>query len=49
MMHRYGLKMNPLKCVFAMSTGKFLGLIILEHGMEIDPTKIESINKVQPP
>jgi hypothetical protein len=23
-MHRYGLKMNPLKCVFSVSAGKFL-------------------------
>jgi hypothetical protein len=46
--HRYGLKMNPLKYTFAMSTGKFLRFIIHEHGIEIDPTKIESINKVQP-
>jgi hypothetical protein len=45
----YGLKMNPLKCVFGVSTGKFLGFIIHEHGTKIDPTKIESINKVQPP
>jgi hypothetical protein len=44
-----GLKMNPLKCVFGVSTSKFLGFIIHEHGIEIDPTKIESINKVQPP
>jgi site-specific recombinase XerC len=48
-MRRYGLKMNPLKCAFSVSTGKFLGFIIHEHGIEIDPTKIESINKVQPP
>jgi hypothetical protein len=27
---------------------KFLGFIIHEHGIEIDPSKIESINKVQP-
>jgi hypothetical protein len=45
-MRRYGLKMNPLKCAFSVSTGKFLGFIIHEHGIEIDPTKIESINKV---
>jgi hypothetical protein len=44
----YGLKMNPLKCVFGVSAGKFLGFIIYEHGIEIDPTKVESINKVQP-
>jgi hypothetical protein len=48
-MHWYGLKMNQLKCVFGVSAGKFLGLIIHEHGIEIDPAKIESINKVQPP
>jgi hypothetical protein len=48
-MHRYGLKMNPLKFAFGVSAGKFLGFIIHENGIEIDPIKIESINKVQPP
>jgi hypothetical protein len=48
-MCRYGLKMNPLKCAFSMSVRKFLGFIIHEHGIKIDPNKIESINKVQPP
>jgi hypothetical protein len=48
-MRRYGLKINPLKCAFGVSASKFLGFIIHEHGIEIDPTKIESINKVQPP
>jgi hypothetical protein len=28
--------------------GKFLGFIIHEHGIEISPKKIESIQKVQP-
>jgi hypothetical protein len=46
-MCRYGLKINSLKCVFGVSTGKFLEFII--HDIEIDPTKIKSINKVQPP
>jgi hypothetical protein len=48
-MHRYGLKMNQLKCVFGVSTDKFLGFIIHKHAIEIDLTKIESINKVQSP
>jgi hypothetical protein len=48
-MCRYELKMNPLKYVFGVSAGKFLRFIIHEHGIEIDPTKIESIKKVQPP
>jgi hypothetical protein len=47
-MRRYGLKMNPLKYAFGVSAGKFLGFIIHEHGIEIEPTKIESINKVHP-
>jgi hypothetical protein len=45
-MHRFGLKMNPLKCVFGVSAGKFLGFIIHENGMAIDPKKIEAIQKV---
>jgi hypothetical protein len=48
-MCRYGLKMNLLRCVFVVSAGKVLGFIIHEHGIEINPTKIEYINKVQPP
>jgi hypothetical protein len=45
-MCRYGLKMNPLKCTFGVSAGMFLGFIIHEHGIEKDPTKIKSINKL---
>jgi hypothetical protein len=33
-MRRYELKMNPLKCVFGVSAGKFLGFIIHEHGSQ---------------
>ena len=40
-MRKYGLKMNPLKCAFGVSAGKFLGFIIHEAGIEIDPAKIE--------
>jgi hypothetical protein len=32
-MYRYGIKMNPLKCVFGVSAGKFLGFIIHECGI----------------
>jgi hypothetical protein len=40
-------KMNPLKCAFEVSTDKFLGFIIHENGIEIDPKKIKAIQKVQ--
>jgi hypothetical protein len=44
-----GLKMNSCKCAFGVSTGKFLGFIIHEHGTGIDPDRIKSIRNVGPP
>jgi hypothetical protein len=46
---KYGLKMNPLKCGFGVSAGKFLGFIVHEKGIEIDPKKISTIEKLQAP
>jgi hypothetical protein len=46
---RYGLKMNPRKCAFGVSAGKFIGFVIHEHGIEIDPDRIKSIRNVGPP
>ena len=48
-MRRYGLKMNPLKCAFGVSAGKFLGFIIHDKGIEVDPKRIEKIKKVKAP
>jgi hypothetical protein len=48
-MRKYGLKMNPLKCAFRVSVGHFLGFIVLENGIELDPKKIEAIKKIQEP
>jgi hypothetical protein len=48
-MCQYGLKMNPLKCDFGVSAGKFLGFIIHEHSIEINPKQIESMKKVKAP
>jgi hypothetical protein len=48
-MRQFGLKMNPLKSAFGVSSGKFLGFIVHENCVEIDPKKIESVKKVQDP
>nr|AAQ56390.1 putative gag-pol precursor [Oryza sativa Japonica Group] len=48
-MRRYGLKMNPLKCAFSVSAGKFLGFMVHERGVEIDPKKIEKIRDFKAP
>jgi hypothetical protein len=48
-MKKYGLRMNPLKCAFGVTSGKFLGFVVHEHGIQIDPKKIESISKIGEP
>jgi hypothetical protein len=45
-MIKYGLWMNPLKCTFGVTLGRFLGFIVHERGIQIDPKKIESIGKI---
>jgi hypothetical protein len=41
--------MNPLKCTFGVTSGRFLGFIVHGHGIQIDPKKIESIGKIGEP
>jgi hypothetical protein len=48
-MKKYGLRMNPLKCAFGVTSGRFLGFIVHEHGIQIDPKKIDSIGKIEEP
>jgi hypothetical protein len=45
-MKKYGLRMNPFKCAFGVSAIRFLGFIVHEHGIQIDPKKVESIHKL---
>jgi hypothetical protein len=45
-MKKYGLRMNLLKCAFGVTSGRFLGFIVHEHDIQIDPKKIESIGKI---
>jgi hypothetical protein len=41
--------MNPLKCTFGVTSERFLGLIVHEHDIQINPKKIESIGKIGEP
>ena len=42
-LRRYQLKMNPLKCVFGFTYGKFLRFIVRHRGIEVDQSKIAAI------
>ncbi|XP_028548535.1 uncharacterized protein LOC114579037, partial [Dendrobium catenatum] len=48
-LRHYDLKMNPLKCDFGVTTGKFLGFVVRHRRIEIDPSKIKAIFDVPPP
>lgn len=48
-LHAYRMKLNPSKCVFSVHGGKFLGYMVLQRGIEVNPKKIEAIMKLPPP
>jgi hypothetical protein len=41
--------MNPLKCTFEVTSGKFLGFVVHKCGIQIDHKKIESMGKIGEP
>uniref|UniRef100_A0A2N9G4P3 Uncharacterized protein n=1 Tax=Fagus sylvatica TaxID=28930 RepID=A0A2N9G4P3_FAGSY len=48
-LRKYQLKMNPLKCAFGVTSGKFLGFIIRHRGIEVDQSKIDAIQRMPEP
>ena len=45
----YNLKLNPGKCAFGMTAGKFLGFLVSQRGIEANPDKIQAIMEMTPP
>ena len=45
----YNMKLNPAKCAFRFSTGKFLGFIVNNGGIEENPDKIKVVLDMLPP
>ena len=43
------LKMNPLKCEFRVTEGKFLSFSIDKDGIEVDQDKAKAILAMEPP
>nr|XP_023892879.1 uncharacterized protein LOC112004870 [Quercus suber] len=48
-LRRYKMKLNPSKCAFGVSLGKFLGFMVSEKGIEANPDKIQAILNIEPP
>ena len=45
----YNMKLNPAKCAFGVSAGKFLGFIVNSRGIEANPDKIKVVLDMLPP
>ena len=39
----YNMKLNPNKCAFGVTVGKFLGFIVSQRGIEVNPEKVHAI------
>uniref|UniRef100_A0A2N9HFP5 RNA-directed DNA polymerase n=1 Tax=Fagus sylvatica TaxID=28930 RepID=A0A2N9HFP5_FAGSY len=48
-LRRYRMKLNPNKCVFGVSSGKFLGFMVSQRGIEANPDKIKAVLEMTPP
>ena len=48
-LRQYNMKLNPNKCAFGVSSGKFLGLMVSHKGIEANPDKIQAILDMKPP
>ena len=42
-LRNYNMKLNPSKCAFGVSAGKFLGFIVNRRGIEANPNKIKVV------
>ena len=45
----FKLRMNPLKCAFRVSSGKFLGFLVHSKGIDVDLAKAPTIATMKPP
>ena len=43
------MKLNPSKCVFGVASGKFLGFMVSQRGIEANPEKVQAIINMASP
>ncbi|XP_073138200.1 uncharacterized protein [Henckelia pumila] len=48
-LRKYGVKLNPAKCVFGVKSGKFLGFVVTERGIEVNPEKVKVLKEMPSP
>ena len=48
-LRQYSMKLNPLKCAFGVSSGKFLDFMVSQRGIEASPKKVRAILEMSSP
>ena len=48
-LRRFRMKLNPEKCTFGVPAGKLLGFLVSSRGIEVNPTKIRAIERMELP
>ena len=42
-LRQYQMKLNPSKCAFGVALGKFLGFMVSQRGIKVNPEKVQAI------
>ncbi|KAL5554003.1 hypothetical protein UlMin_041404 [Ulmus minor] len=48
-LREYKMKLNPAKCAFGVTSGKFLGFMVNHRGIEANPAKIQALLNMESP
>ena len=48
-LREHKLHLNASKCSFGVGLGKFLGYMVTQRGIEVNPNQVKVINNLQPP
>jgi hypothetical protein len=48
-LRKYQLKLNPAKCTLRVKSGKLLGFMVSNKGIEVDPDKVKAIQDMPTP
>nr|CAN82630.1 hypothetical protein VITISV_028132 [Vitis vinifera] len=49
LLRKYDMKLNPSKCAFGVSVGKFLGFMVSQRGIEVSSNQIKAVIETPPP
>ena len=48
-LRNFKMKLKPTKCAFGVASGKFLGFMVNQRGIEVNPEKIQALVNIKSP